>query len=111
MGCFRGVHCVFQEGSRGVSGVFVGCSWSVSGVFMGCFRGVHWVLQGCSLGVSGVFIGCLLRRRGKMSSGSKIDLSSYWDDNVTLSYINGHIDIQKVSRLVYNTLRYSVLSV
>ena len=36
-----------------------------------------------------------------MSSGSKIDLSSYWDDNVTLSYINGHIDIQKVSKLLY----------
>ncbi|KAK7091126.1 uncharacterized protein [Littorina saxatilis] len=45
----------------------------------------------------GVVVGCLLRRRGKMTSGSKVDLSSYWDDSVTLSYINGHIDIPKDS--------------
>lgn len=47
--------------------------------------------------ILGVFIGCVLKRRGKMPSGSKIDLSSYWDDSVTLSYINGHVDIPKDS--------------
>ncbi|KAL8596999.1 hypothetical protein ACOMHN_050098 [Nucella lapillus] len=47
--------------------------------------------------ILGVFIYCMVRRRGKMPSGSKIDLSSYWDDSVTLSYINGHVDIPKDS--------------
>ncbi|XP_076456435.1 uncharacterized protein LOC143290803 [Babylonia areolata] len=47
--------------------------------------------------ILGVFIGCVMRRRGKMPSGSKIDLSSYWDDSVTLSYINGHVDMPKDS--------------
>lgn len=47
--------------------------------------------------LAGLLFGCMRRQRGKMSSGSKIDLSSYWDDSVTLSYINGHIEIPRDS--------------
>ena len=55
--------------------------------------------------ISGAVYGCMKKQqqRVKMPSGSKIDLSSYWDDSVTLSYINGHIDIPRVSFYLFTT--------
>ncbi|XP_067665616.1 uncharacterized protein [Haliotis asinina] len=45
-----------------------------------------------------IVVACMvifLCRRRRTLSGSKADLSTYWDDNVTLSYINGHLDYPK----------------
>ncbi|XP_046374695.1 hyphally regulated cell wall protein 1-like isoform X1 [Haliotis rufescens] len=45
-----------------------------------------------------IVVACMLIfmcRRRRTLSGSKADLSTYWDDNVTLSYINGHLDYPK----------------
>ncbi|KAK6187035.1 hypothetical protein SNE40_006285 [Patella caerulea] len=37
---------------------------------------------------------CCTRKKHQLS-GSKADLSAYWEDNVTLSYINGHVDLPR----------------
>ncbi|ESO95624.1 hypothetical protein LOTGIDRAFT_239413 [Lottia gigantea] len=42
-----------------------------------------------------VIIGVCCAKKKQRLSGSKADLSTYWEDNVTLSYINGHIDLPR----------------